>query len=92
MAIDTQQKRMSAAGAGRPWIRSHLAGEKNQAWRMAAGHSYSGNPIAGAAIVEGLQYTIGLKPTHFTIPDLRSEFTILDGKPDFTIPMVGGNP
>ncbi len=47
MAIDTQQKRMSAAGCGRPYMRAHFPGTINQAWRIAAGNAYSGNTLVG---------------------------------------------
>lgn len=50
MAIDTQEKRMSAAGAGRPFMRAKLPGANDQAWRMASGHAYAGNAI-GTGIV-----------------------------------------
>ncbi len=45
MAIDTQQKRMSAAGCGRPYMRGHFPGTINEAWRIAAGNAYSGNAL-----------------------------------------------
>jgi len=51
MAVDTQQKRMSAAGAGRPYMRAHFPGTINQAWRIAAGIAYAGNPLAGTNLI-----------------------------------------
>ena len=48
--MDTQEKRMSAAGAGRPYMRAKLPGANDQAWRAASGHAYAGNTI-GTGIV-----------------------------------------
>ncbi len=51
--IDTQQKRMSVVGVGRPWLRSAFPGAKNQAWRQARGSIYAGNPVAAPPAVGG---------------------------------------
>lgn len=49
MAIDTQAKRMSAATAGRVWMRQgHFPGSIDQAARQAIGMAYSGNLVAAA--------------------------------------------
>ena len=48
MAIDTQQKRMSAAGAGRPFIRSVFPVlTPVEAWRIGIGIGYNGLDIEG---------------------------------------------
>ncbi len=63
MAIDTQQKRMSAAGAGRPFMRGHFPGTINEAWRIAAGNAYAGNaltPPVGGRIMGALAGKGGL--------------------------------
>ena len=52
MAIDTQQKRMSATGCGRPYMRGHFPGTINQAWRIAAGNAYSGNSLVAVAVTD----------------------------------------
>jgi len=52
MAIDTQQKRMSALSHGRPWMRGRVypSGTIDAAERAAIGMAYSGNAIwAGGA-------------------------------------------
>lgn len=46
MAIDSQEQRMSAVGAGRPWMRSKLPGAIDAPWRAASGHSYAGVTIS----------------------------------------------
>lgn len=51
--INTQQKRMSVVGVGRPWLRSAFPGAKNQAWRQARGSIYAGNPVAAPPSVGG---------------------------------------
>ncbi len=48
MALDTQEKRMSATGVGRPWMRSKFPGANDQAWRIASGNAYGGNAIGVA--------------------------------------------
>jgi len=69
MAIDTQQKRMSVVGAGRPWHRTKLAGTINLAWRLASGNVYAGNTIAVLAT--------GTTTGHISIqPRLAGEMSI----------------
>lgn len=45
MPFDSQQSRMSAVGAGRPWLRSvrPVASPTSKGWRRNIGLSYSGN-------------------------------------------------
>lgn len=51
MAVDDQEKRMSASGAGRPYKRGKLPGANDQEWRISSGNAYGGNPITGLAVV-----------------------------------------
>ncbi len=67
MAIDTQEKRMSASGAGRPWMRGKLPGANDQAWRMASGHSYNGNAIGTGVTVADV---ISLEDVSVSLPRL----------------------
>ena len=63
MAIDSQQKRMSAMGCGKPFMRGHFTGTINEAWRLAAGMAYSGNalsPVVGGRIMFSLAAHGGL--------------------------------
>ena len=56
MAIDSQQKRMSATGCGRPYLRGHFPGTINEAWRLAAGNVFSGNaltPVSAGGLFRG---------------------------------------
>ena len=47
--IDTQQKRMSAAGAGRPWKRGVFpVATPTEAWRLNVGMAYAGNALSPA--------------------------------------------
>ncbi len=50
MAIDTQEKRMSVVGVGRPWFRSKLPGAIDAAWRQASAHIYAGVVIAAPSL------------------------------------------
>ena len=51
MAIDSQQKRMSASGAGRPFMRAVFPQlTPTEAWRLGVGLGYSGLDIEGPAI------------------------------------------
>ena len=56
MAIDTQEKRISAAGVGRPWARSTFpTGTIDEEERIGIGNAYGGNalsPAGGAAVFE----------------------------------------
>ena len=48
MAIDTQQKRQSAAGCGRPFMRTVFpVSAKDEPWRHNVGLTYSGNAYTG---------------------------------------------
>ena len=49
---DSQQDRMSAMSHGRPFMRAHLAGTKNEAWRASAVMAYAGNALS--AVVAGI--------------------------------------
>ena len=47
MAVDTQEKRMNAAGVARPYTRARLAvGASDQQSRIGSGNGYGGNAIA----------------------------------------------
>jgi hypothetical protein len=61
MAIDTQEKRMAASGAGRPYMRGKLPGANDQEWRIASGNGYGGNSIAGAPTATILDYERGFR-------------------------------
>lgn len=63
MAIDTQQKRMSVTGCGRPYLRGHFPGTINEAWRLSIGNVYAGNaltPPVGGRIMSSLAAGGGL--------------------------------
>lgn len=51
MAIDTQEKRMSASGAGRPWRRAKFPGTNDAQWRISSGNAYGGNAVANPIIL-----------------------------------------
>lgn len=54
MSIDSQEKRMAAASAGRPWMRATFpSGTIDQEERISIGHGYGGNAIAGAVEATG---------------------------------------
>ena len=47
MAIDTAEKRQGAAGAGRPYMRTHFpVATPDEEWRMVSGISYAGNSLS----------------------------------------------
>jgi len=49
MAIDSQQKRMAAAGVGRPWMRATFpVASPTEAWRISVGNAYI-NALTAAA-------------------------------------------
>ncbi len=60
MALDTQQKRMSAASTMRPWIRAQFPSSPvTEIWRVSIGNAYGGNtfqqpPTSGAIVSGGL--------------------------------------
>lgn len=48
MALDTQEKRMAAAGVGRPWMRATFpSGTIDAEERASIGNTYGGNPFTG---------------------------------------------
>lgn len=48
MALDTQEKRMAAAGVGRPWMRATFpTGTIDAEERASIGNTYGGNPFTG---------------------------------------------
>lgn len=49
MALDTKEKRMAAAGVGRPWMRAKLPGANDEEWRIASGNAWGGNTLASPA-------------------------------------------
>ena len=54
MSMDSQQKRMSAAGAGRPWMRSVFpVASPTAAWRQNVGLSYAGLTLAAVTVTDG---------------------------------------
>ena len=53
MALDTQQKRMSAAGVGRPWMRAVFpVASPTEAWRLNVGLAYAGNALSAVTRVD----------------------------------------
>jgi hypothetical protein len=84
MAVDTKEKRMNAAGVGRPWMRSKLPGANDQAWRIASGNGYGGNTIA-SSITEGLQWTTASGPLEWTTASGPMEWTATAGLLEWTI-------
>lgn len=52
MAIDTQEKRMAAAGCGRPWMRAtYPTGTIDAEERASIGNTYGGNPFIEVVVV-----------------------------------------
>lgn len=50
MAIDTREKRMSATGVARPWMRArHAVGAFDQQSRINSANAYGGNALSPAA-------------------------------------------
>lgn len=70
MAIDTQQKRMSVAGCGRPFMRATFpVTTPTEAWRASVAHTYSGNSFdggAGVPLADGRMTTINRRFTRPT--------------------------
>ena len=53
MALNTQQKRMSAAGVGRPWMRAVFpVASPTAAWRQNVGLVYAGNALSAIVRVD----------------------------------------
>jgi len=70
MAINTQQRRMSAAGAGRPWMRSVFpVASPTAAWRQNVGLAYAGITLAAAAVATDLRTIAGRVIVAFTSGD-----------------------
>lgn len=54
MAIDTQEKRMSAATAGRIWMRATFpSGTFDERQRVSAGAAYAGNALSASTVILG---------------------------------------
>lgn len=52
MALDTQEKRMAAAGAGRPFMRAHFpVATPDEEWRISIGIAYGGNALTPAMVL-----------------------------------------
>ena len=50
MALDTAEKRQNAAGAGRPYMRTHFpVATPDEQWRIASGIAYGGNALSPPA-------------------------------------------
>ena len=70
MAINTQQRRMSAVGAGRPWMRGVFpVATPTAAWRQNVGLSYAGVTLAAAAVAADLRTISGRVIVAFTDGD-----------------------
>ena len=53
MALDSQQKRMSAAGIARPWMRAVFpVASPTAAWRQNVGLSYSGVTVTSVTVTD----------------------------------------
>ncbi len=51
MAIDDQEKRMSAASAGSPFMRATFpSGTIDEEQRISIGHGYGGNPLTPSEV------------------------------------------
>ena len=84
MAVDTKEKRMNAAGVGRPWMRSKLPGANDQAWRIASGNGYGGNELSAIASI-GVEWTTDDGPIEWTTTDGPIEWTVNTGPIEWTI-------
>ncbi len=70
MAINTQQRRMSAAGVARPWMRAVFpVASPTAAWRQNVGMAYAGLTIAAAAVATDLRTIAGRIIVAFTDGD-----------------------
>ncbi len=60
MAIDSKEKRASALGVGRPWVRDKFPiATPDEEWRASSANSYGGNalsPVAAGAIMNQMQF------------------------------------
>ena len=62
MAIDSAEKRQNITGAGRTFMRSHFpVATPDSEWRIAAGHAYGGNAIAGTTPVVAQTFHEGFR-------------------------------
>lgn len=78
MAIDTQAKRMAAAGCGRPWMRATFpTGTIDAEERASIGNTYGGNAFAAGEVAA---------PTHTVVLCDASS-----GKLKVTLPVASGN-
>ena len=69
MAMNTQQKRMSAAGVGRPWMRAVFpVASPTAAWRQNVGLVYSGNALSAITRADD-RTAVGRVIIAFTSPD-----------------------
>jgi len=60
MAIDSREKRTSAAGVGRPWMRAtHTDAAKGAAWRQSVGLSYASGLLAVTVRPQGFLINVG---------------------------------
>lgn len=69
MAIDSQQKRMSVVGVGRPYMRAQFPVTTPTAeWRANVGNVYSGNTFDGGAPAATQDGKMVTPARHFTRP------------------------
>lgn len=74
MAFDTQQKRMSVMGVGRPFMRRPFPAAVTVQWRASVGHTYAGvaanfNPFIVIANLVISLVTKMVLPVAFAITD-----------------------
>ena len=79
MAIDTQQKRMSVAGVGRPFMRAVFPVDSPTVeWRMSSGLVYAGNavvtPTEGIALKARYEGSLILDAGYEKQPELTSKY------------------
>ena len=65
MALNSQAKRMSASGVGRPYLRGVFpVASPTVAWRSGVGLTYNGNPFAGPSAVVAVRRRRGAAIRH----------------------------
>ena len=70
MAMNTQQRRMSATGVGRPFMRAVFpVATPTAAWRQNVGMAYAGITLAAAAVATDLRTIAGRIIVAFTDGD-----------------------
>ena len=70
MSMDSQQKRMSATGCGRPFMRAVFpVATPTAAWRQNVGMAYAGITLAAAAVATDLRTIAGRIIVAFTDGD-----------------------